>query len=120
MLECLGCTLETAHYVGWDAVVNWARHLGSDSKTFASLNPEYSSFGSRLKTNILLADIYDAIMYFAWMYACSHREKGTLNPLRPKRYPRPGIKDDDVHIGKDPIPIKDFDSWYYKTEVAYG
>ena len=62
----------------------------------------------------MLADIYDLIANFAVMYARAHSGGRTVKQV--PRYPRPWEKGDVQRIGRDPIPIEEFDSWYYGGE----
>lgn len=80
-----------------------------DSATLRALKPEETKFASRLQTNAILADVFDAIAAFAMMFAKAHGGKGKA----PEPYPRPWAKQDVQKIGSDPIPIKDFNDWYY-------
>lgn len=118
MLERLGIPLSDAPLVGWDSLLVFARHIARDasSSTFRALFPELADFASPLRQSAILADIYDAIWDFSWNLACARLPKGQPMPKRPARYPRPGAKDDVLRIGKDAIPIKDFEEWYYGGE----
>lgn len=80
-----------------------------DSATYRALKPEETRFASRLQTNAILADVFDAIATFAALFAKAHGGKGKA----PAPYPRPWAKADEQKIGSEPIPIKDFDNWYY-------
>lgn len=62
-------------------------------------------WSSRMKTNGLLADLFDAIRQFNYSFA----KEGTAQP---KPYPRPWAEDKTERFGKDPIPIEDFDDWW--------
>lgn len=75
--------------------------------------PEYAEWFAEGKTRAMLADIYDAISGLMFMFAKANTPKNKKKPKQPKPYPRPWIKDTDKYsIGRDPIPIKDFDSWW--------
>jgi hypothetical protein len=56
----------------------------------------------------ILADIFDTLAVANWQRSSSKK-----NPQpKPKRYPRPGDKPEVQVIGKDPIPISEFDAWW--------
>lgn len=61
-------------------------------------------------TAAILADIFDAIRALD----ADVMHKGTRRkPKPPRPYPRPWDKSKGaVHLGKDPIPIKDFEAWW--------
>ena len=104
----LGVPFEVAAYsFGWGNLRDFANNLPQNSATYRALYGETAAFGSDIKQSAILADIYDAITSFAFMFA----KKGK----KPKPYPRPGAQGSE-RIGKDPIPIKDFNDWYYGGE----
>lgn len=55
---------------------------------------------------MILADIFDAIRMFNYSFA-KHGEK------EPRPYTRPWAKDNAQRIGRDAIPISEFNDWYY-------
>lgn len=64
------------------------------------------------RTDMLLARICEGIEEQTWVIACKGEKKSKW-PKRPERIPRPGVEPDGGrHIGKDPIPISEFDEWY--------
>lgn len=114
-MERLGLTLQGAiDRFGYKAAFEYAGHVASDagSYTWRSINPKLSEFCSSFKTNVILADIFDAINAFAYMYAKSHVPKGTIVPP-PETYPRPWKSDGRQRFGRGAIPISKFDEWYY-------
>lgn len=118
-MERLGVRFdEIPETIGWDAALVYVRHLARDTRsaTFRALNPELAEFASAWRQSAILADIYDAIQAFNWSFVYAHTKKGAVPPQKPKPYPRPGADDGLQHIGKDAIPISDFDQWYYGGE----
>lgn len=75
------------------------------------LHPEYSAWTTRVKTNAILADIYDNLANInANLIAI-----GSGRPARkPKEYPRPTNKDDKDtrHIGKGALPPDELEKWF--------
>jgi len=86
---------------GRAALISFTRYLPPTSATYREMHPrdELGAWYSTVKTNAILADIYDA-------YAMSHSKKGR----RPKPYPRPNGK--RKGIGKGAIPVRDFMDWW--------
>lgn len=73
-----------------------------DSMVYRETHPgdELPEWATRIKTNAILADMYDA-------FAAAHTRKGR----RAKPYQRPGDKGGRT-IGRGAIPIRDFDAWW--------
>lgn len=91
---------------GWGELVNFSNHLPFGSATFRALKPDEYNFSTDLQRSAILADIFDAIS--ALIHAFS--KKGSK---KPKPYPRPWTNDGEQRIGSDPIPISEFNTWYY-------
>lgn len=104
-LEELGGTLS------WSSFYSFVHNLDVDSATFRSMNPEYSAWGTRIKTNHILADIYDVLaMINSNIVAIGTRKA----PKKPKLYPRPR-KENNEHmqrIGKDAMKPDDLRRWF--------
>lgn len=97
--------------LSWNAFLSFVTHLSPDSAYFTALNPDDSAWATRMKTNAILADVFDAIEWFSYSFRISKAKRGS-RPKKPKPYPRPGQKTEDTRIGKDPIPISKFDEWW--------
>lgn len=84
------------------ALVSFIRYMPPDTELSREMDPqnEKADWYDTLKTNIILADIYDA-------FVSAHTKKGT----KPKTYPRPVER---RTIGKGAIPLGDFWSWWNK------
>lgn len=96
---------EAATYYGWDNLVTFSRHLPDDSATHRALDQDVAVWSSTVKTNMILADVFDAVRLFNFTFA----KKGSKEP---DPYERPWDPRKQ-RIGSDPIPISQFDSWYY-------
>ena len=105
ILERLHIPLAQAHVFGWGEILNWARFLGEGTHTVNALYPEYNVPQTLVAE--YLACIADAIAILNFNYA--RKGKGR----RPEPIFRPWQKKKEKRFGKDPIPIKDFESWYY-------
>lgn len=93
------------------ALLSFASHLPMES----ALAAEFDDMAGWSRTEQLLARLVEAVEILDWRYACVHSKKGR-RPKRPRPIPRPGVGGDERRIGKDPIPISDFDDWYYGGE----
>ena len=109
----LGLRFEDSPAIGWDCVLVFARHLDSQSAVYRAQHPEEADFASPLKRAAILADIFDAIRGLEYTFVLAHLKKGAAPPPEPRKYPRPGVDDGVQRIGKDAIPISDFEEWYY-------
>lgn len=98
------------------ALVHFVKHLGADSALAAAYGAvDAHDWTTTLKTNVLLADVYDALTWFNYTYVASGSKH---KPKKPKPYPRPWVKGEVQKFGREPIPIKDFDNWW--KEQAHG
>lgn len=75
----------------------------------AELNPEIHAWASTVKTNAILADIFDMLaMINANLTAIGSRRAAK----KPKPYPRPGKDDKDTrHFGSGALPVEDLHRW---------
>jgi hypothetical protein len=96
-----------AEYVGMGAaglvaLVSFIIHLTPDSVLYRETHPrdDLGMWSTTVKTNAILADIYDA-------FAQSHTKKGR----KAKPYPRPNAKDART-IGRGAIRVRDFEQWW--------
>ena len=95
---------------GWVELINFVRHLSEESATWRALHPDEATWASSIAHTHLLADIYDAIAGVSYLFASAHSKS---RPKRPRPYPVPWAKSDEQRLGKAPIAIADFESWYY-------
>jgi hypothetical protein len=96
---------QAASSFGWGELVNFSRHLPLSSATHRALNSDEYRFSTDLQRNEILADIYDVL---ATVF-CKEGE----NPML---FPRPWDTGRSQRIGSDPIPISEFNKWYYGGE----
>ncbi len=95
----------------WSALYSFVINLGTDSALARDLG-KATGWETTLKTNAILADIYDALQSID-IHLVRFISHGKKNP-RFKPYPRPG-KDKNVRkIGKDPMTPDDLRKWYFK------
>ena len=114
MLRTIGVPLDRCHLYGWHTLADLARHLREDAGSFIwrAEHKDESNYRDALQTNALLADLYDLLAHFDGNYIAVHNR---THPKPLKRYPRPWAKDKH-RIGRDPIPVSEFDKWYYGGE----
>lgn len=90
----------------WSALSSFIFNLRPDSALAREMN-DYSGWESTLKTNLILADIYDLLQALVLSFG-----KGK-NKF--KSYPRPGkTKDNHRKIGSDPMTPDELRKWYFK------
>ena len=109
-MTLLGMSLEQAAFsFGWGNLLIFSRHLPEDSAVSRAMNVERARFASDLQRSAILADIFDAVMLLSYSFAKVHSKTA---PKKPQPYKRPWGSE-AKKIGSDPIPISEFDSWYY-------
>lgn len=86
------------------ALISFIQHLPPDSALNKSINPkdEFGAWYSTMKTNAILADMYDA-------FVAAHSKKGR----QVKPYPRPVER---RGLGRGAIPISEFWDWWHSKE----
>lgn len=96
--------------LSYRSLIAFIRHLPADSAYFREVEPDVAPWTDGRVTTALLADIYDLLNAFRGTYVNAHSKK-KQRQLKP--YPRPWLEDKSVKkVGKDPIPIKDFEKWW--------
>ena len=91
----------------------FVRHLDSRSAVYRAQHPEEAAFASPLKQSAILADLFDAIRALEYTFVLANLKKGAAAPPPPSKYKRPGVDDGVQRIGRDAIPIAEFNDWYY-------
>lgn len=94
----------------WSALSAFVAYLPPDSALSRSLGED----ATWTRDQMLMALIADELAIANWLFV-SKGVKKSQRPAKPKPIPRPGIEREDKgrHIGADPIPISEFDTWYY-------
>lgn len=109
---------KTGHELGdvggslsWDALTSFISHGAPDSALSRELDDEYYLWSLRVKTNGILADIFDMLAQInANLVAIGSHSKA--KPVKP--YPRPGMEErrgDTQRIGKGALPRGEFRKW---------
>lgn len=95
------------------ALVHFVENLDVDSALMRDIDSvDIAEWASNLKTNALLADVFDALVQFNFNYVQAHSKH---RPQKPKPYPRPWAKKEDK-IGKGAIPVSQFWDWWTSKE----
>ena len=84
------------------------------------VNPEWAIWANRLKTNFILADIYDILAHINANLVAM----GSGKPAkRVKPYPRPKQKkgnDNERHFGSKPLPVAELHKWIEKKRAEHA
>lgn len=106
-MEDIGCALS------WGALGAFIKYLPPDSAVVRETHPEESSWATRVKTNSILADIYDVLSAINANLTAVGSGKSAK---RVKPYPRPGHKDkNESHIGTA-VPVEELNKLFRKEE----
>lgn len=100
--------------VSYEALASFVQNVPPDSALARDLNPEVAEWATRVKTNAILADLYDAVM------ALRHDVDSLLSKRHvksPKPYPRPGQKTKN-HIGSGPLPMNELREWFKSKGIS--
>ena len=92
----------------WRSFYAYVAHLPNDSALKRELNGENGEWSTLLKTNAILADLYDLLSGFATAFA---KSRGG-HPKAPKPYKRPGAQSGQQHIGSGAVPHGTFMEWW--------
>lgn len=112
-MTLLGMAFEQAAIsFGWGELLNFSKHLPIDSATHRALKPEETKFASDLQQSAILADVFDVVSALNYNFSKAHGGKGR----KPEPYPRPWAARNVQKIGSKPIPISEFNDWYYGGE----
>lgn len=91
-----------------NALMSFSRHLPPESATFAEVN----ELGGWSRIEHLLARLVEDVEMLDWHIVCKGAKKSKW-PKPPKPIVRPGVEDaSQKRIGKEPIPVDEFDAWY--------
>lgn len=101
--------------LGWSAMKAFVRHLPIDSAVGQEMHPEYASWASRVKTNVILADIYDMLASINANLVAIGSHKASKQP---KPYPRPKQAqkqpENERHFGRGALPPDKLREWFEK------
>lgn len=96
---CKGYELrDVGRSLSWSALLSFISNLGPESYLAREIEPELHNWTTTLKTNQILADIYDMLAMINANLVAFGSKKPTK---KPKQYPR--LKNKGDKIGKDPV-----------------
>lgn len=93
--------------LSWRSLYSFIKFLGTDSALARDLDKS-TGWETTIKTNAILADIYDLLQVInANLVKVGGGKTKKINP-----YPRPGRDEDKKRkIGKDAVPVTDLREW---------
>jgi len=100
--------------LSWDALKSFLTYVRPDSALFRKINPEWSEWSTSIKTNLILADIFDQLSVTNMLL----RVLVTHKPSKPHEpYKRPGQKK-TRRMGKAPLAsVQDMREWIRQRQV---
>lgn len=102
---------DVGNSLSWDALAAFIEGLGADSALMRDLHPDVAQWSTTLKTNAILADIFDCLAQInANLIAIGSHKKAK----KTKPYPRPGKKDKNIkQIGnkESAVSVSKFERW---------
>jgi len=100
--------------LSWEALAAFLHNETTDSALIKEVDPEYHLWSTALKTNGILADIYDMLSQIeSILVAIGTGQKS--KPIKP--YPRPGTDEEEGNtrrIGKGALPAVKLEEWFRK------
>ena len=97
--------------LSWGALASFILHGDSDSALAREMNEEYSLWTMTMKTNGILADIFDMLAQINTNLVAMATHS-TSKPVKP--YPRPGMeerREDTKRFGKGAVTKDEFRKW---------
>lgn len=96
--------------LSWRALDSFMHNLPTDTATMRELHPEYAEWNTTMKTNALLADIYDVLSVIGSVLIALRLPRAKVK--LPKPYPRPGQKPkEQMHFGRGALPPDKLREW---------
>lgn len=90
--------------LSWSSLHSFIKYLPGDSALARDLGKSTAIWDSRIKTNAILADVYDLLQV---LIANLSGKKQNITP-----YPRPGREDDNRRkFGKGALPLDQMRQW---------
>ena len=95
---------DVGHSLSWGALHSFISNIEPDSALSRELAPDTYKWSTTVKTNAILADIYDLLALInANLVAIGSNKQAKT----PKPYPRPTDKKDGRHIGDGAVKVSD-------------
>ena len=103
--------------LSWDALKSFLSYTTPESALYRELHPELSEWSTTLKTNVILADIYDQLSIANTLLRTllSHKKQ-----RQPEPYKRPWVKNGNIRkIGKKPLgSVEEMRAWIRQRQVT--
>lgn len=98
--------------LSWGAFESFIKNLSYDSALWRSTHQDVADWATTLRTNIILADLYDLIAQVNSNICGGFSRK---KPQKNKPYPRPWVNNKDSRkIGKGALPKNELREWINK------
>ena len=106
--------------LSWDALDSFLHSIGPDSSIGRELYPEQAEWATRVKTNSILADIYDMLALINANYVCAISKNHVFK--MPKKYPRPwkNEQENENHIGSGAMPPDELEKWMEEKRESHA
>lgn len=102
----------------WSSLNSFIKNLGGDSALARDLGKS-TGWETALKTNAILADIYDLLQIINANLV--NMASGGKKKMKIKPYPRPGQDDDNKRkIGRGAMPLNELRAWLNKRRENHG
>ena len=105
--------------LSWEALDSFLRFDGPESALAMEQDQDKAVWGTRVKTNAILADIYDMLaMINANLVGYASRQPAK----NPKKYKRPWKKkaDHESHIGSGALPHDELEKWMEEKRESHA
>ena len=98
--------------LSWGALKSFIHQIDYDSALGRETRPKDAAWSTTYQTNVILADIYDAIdqINANLIAIATNKQSKQIKP-----YPRPYKvkgRGDSKHYGKDPLPVSELEAWF--------
>ena len=103
--------------LSWGALLSFIKNVGPDSALGREIG-NTNGWETRIKTNAILADIYDLLQVINRNIVAAHSKKPVKEKIKP--YPRPGQDENKRKIGKGAMPVADLREWINKKRKKKG
>lgn len=95
--------------LSWSSLASFVKYLGTDSALAQDLGKS-TGWETQVKTNAILADLYDLLAVFNVNFINQNNKHKKKN-IKP--YPRPGRDNDNKRkLGKGALPLNEWREWY--------
>lgn len=106
--------------LSWDALDSFLQFIGPESAIALEADADTAIWSARMKTNYILADIYDMLALInANLVAYSSGKPAK----RPNKYPKPGKKkkvENENHFGSGAMPPDELERWMEEKRESHA